>query len=108
MSFSETIKELTIFHELGHADLNQNHTSKDSTSIMNPVYYLRSLSQEININEDPALQQELYEKLFSKTERLGRRYIEGQIYPANHLSSDDPNTCLVKAKLYLNEVNTSL
>ena len=108
MGFSETIKELTIFHELGHADLNRDHTLKnESTSIMNPAYNLRLFSQEININEDPTLKQELYEELFSRTGTLESKYIEGQVYPVNHLSSDDPNICFVKAKLYLDEINTN-
>ena len=108
MSFSETTKELTIFHELGHADLNRAHTLNKSTSIMSPAYNLRLFSQEININEDPALKQELHEELFSRTGILESNYIEGQVYLLNYLSSDDPNICPVKATLYLDETNTPL
>ncbi len=106
MTFPEAKKELYIFHELGHVDLDQAHAPKETISIMNP-FYIQDLSlQEIDINQDPTLQHYLYEELFSKRRnlRMRRQYIEGQIYPT-HLLSNDPKICPVPTKLYLDETN---
>ena len=105
MTFPETKKEMYIFHELGHADLDRGHTPKETISIMNPLYIQALSLQEIDINQDPTLQQELYEKLFSKRGNLEKQYINGQTYPTTHLSSNDPETCPVPTSLYLDETN---
>ena len=104
VTFPETKKEVYIFHELGHADLNRVHEPKEAKSLMNS-YYIQDLSlQNIDINEDMSLQQELYEELFLKRGPLGRQYIEGQIYPTTHLSIDNPEGCPVQTRLYLGKI----
>lgn len=105
VTFSQTIRELTIFHELGHADLDRGHEPKGATSIMDPLQ--SSFLQDTDINEDPTLKQKLYKELFSKRGELGNQYIEGQIYPTTHISSDNPEICPVQTRLYLDETEAS-
>ena len=98
VTLPEMMKEILLFHELGHADLDRRHEEEAVTSLM---YTRRSFLQKLDLNEDPILRQELYEELFSKRGDFGSEYIEGQAYPT-HLSSDDPNMCPVKTRLFLN------
>ncbi len=55
----ENVKEMLIFHELGHFDLDRNHEPKEAKSIMSVFYLQESFLQGIDINEDSTLRQEL-------------------------------------------------
>ena len=107
VTFSETTKEIHIFHELGHVDLDRDHTPRNTTSIMNTFYTQSLFLQGVDINEDPTLKQELYEELFSKRGDIGDISIERQAYPTD-LQGNDPEVCPVPTRLYLDEINTSL
>ncbi len=97
-------KEIFLFHELGHADLDRDHEQEVVRSIM---YTQRSSLHKLDLNEDPILRQELYRELFSKRGDFGSKYIEGQVYPT-HLLNNDPNACSVQTRLYLDETNAAL
>ena len=96
----EGMKELILFHELGHCDLRRDH-EKEGTSIMNTNY---TLLQETHISEDPIVRQKLYKELFSKRGDFGNEYVE---YPID-LKSDDPRICPAKTKLYLEETDSAI
>ena len=99
VNLSDNMKVVIISHELGHCDLSRDHT-EEVQSIMNTNYTLSG----VNINENSILRQELYKELFSKQGNLGNEYIE---YPID-LKSDDPEVCLTKTKLYLDEVDKTI
>ena len=107
VTFPETTRELTIFHELGHIDLERGHTPRETASIMNPFYTQSLFLQGIDINEDPTLKQELYEELFSKSGDIEDTYTERQAY-LNSPRGDDLKTCFTPTRLYLNETNAPL
>ena len=103
ISLSETKRELIIFHELGHCDLNRRHTTSiEPTSIMNVFYTQRLFVQGVDISNNTTLQQDLYQELFSARGNLEENYIEGQAYPID-LLSDNPQVCPAPTRLYLNE-----
>ena len=76
VTFPERMKEIFLFHELGHADLDRDHEQEVVRSIM---YTQRSSLHKLDLNEDPIFRQELYRELFSKRGDLGSKYIEGQV-----------------------------
>ena len=99
VNLSSNMKEVILFHELGHCDLSRDHT-EELQSIMNTNYTLSG----VNINENSILRQELHEELFSKQGGLGNEHIE---YPID-LKSDDPEVCPTKTKLYLDGIDKTI
>ena len=94
-----------MLHELGHCDLDREDEPKDAQSIMSLFYTQNLFLQKIDINEDPALRQSIYQELFSTQGGSVEKYIEGQAYPTG-LQSEDARVCPVKTRLYLGEVKS--